>query len=136
MKTTSIVVAFMTSLITMSAFDAVWLLIVAKKFYTSRIGHLMAESASMLPALLFYLIYTFALTVLIIIPALQNNWSLTRVFFSGALFGLAAYSAYDLTNQATLKNWPVSVTIVDMLWGTLVAGLVCLAAVFVTKHLS
>ena len=61
--------------------------------------------------------------------------TLPVLFLRGALLGLAAYGAYDLTNQATLKNWPLSITIVDMLWGTLATGLVCVIAVFVFRCL-
>ncbi|MFC1625890.1 DUF2177 family protein [Patescibacteria group bacterium] len=131
-----VAVSFVSSLVCMLTIDAIWLKIMSKAFYTRHIGQLMAATPRLLPAGIFYLIYTFALTFLVVIPALQNNFSLTKTFALGALFGLAAYATYDLTNQATIKNWPTIVTVVDLIWGALLTGVVATAAFLITKHFS
>ncbi len=117
-------ISIIISLTVMLSIDAVWLKTTAKRFYARYIGHLMAETPNLLAAGVFYLIYTSTLSVLVIIPAVQGSFSLEKVFFFGATFGLAAYATYDLTNQATLKSWPSVVTVVDLLWGALLTGTV------------
>ncbi len=107
------------------ALDLVWLGLVSKKFYARQIGFLMKTDISWLPAVIFYLLFTFGLVVFIIAPSLEKG-SLTYALLYGALFGLITYATYDLTNLATLKGWPILVTIVDLLWGTAVSALVSL----------
>lgn len=82
----------------------------------------MSSSFKLWPAFIFYPLYTLGLLLLIVFPAIEGGQSLFKVFFLGTIFGLVAYGAYDLTNQAVLKDWPIIVTIVDMLWGSLLAG--------------
>lgn len=43
-------------------------------------------------------------------------WS--RAVLAGALFGFFAYATYDLSNLATLRGWPLRLTLVDIAWGT------------------
>ena len=120
---------------TMVGIDGVWLATMTSRFYQKNLGNLLAEKANFLAAGLFYAIYVVGVLVIIINPALENKYSYVKTFVHGALFGLVAYSTYDLTNQATLKNWPVIVTIVDMLWGALLTGLVSVVALRIIKAL-
>jgi len=129
-------IAYASAIVSMLAIDLVWLSLTMKPFYQKYIGHLLAEAPSILPAVIFYLIFIFGLTFLIINPALTGNFSYLKLFLYGALFGLVAYATYDLTNQATMKNWPVIVTIVDLIWGSLLTGTVAVIAKFVTKFFS
>ena len=101
------------------AIDAVWLGLVAPKFYKKHIGHLLAPKPDFVAAAIFYVIYIIAVVVFVINPSLDKD-SLSFAISHGALLGLAMYATYDLTNQATMKNWPKTVTIVDMLWGTFI----------------
>lgn len=119
----------------MVAVDGVWLATMTSRFYKKHLGSLLAEKANFLAAGLFYVIYVIGVLVIIINPALEGKYSYTKTFIHGALFGLVAYSTYDLTNQATLKNWPPIVTVVDMIWGTLLTGLVSVLALRVIKAL-
>jgi uncharacterized membrane protein len=112
-------VAFTTFLI----IDGLWLTVVAKDFYAKQLGFLMAKTPNLAAALIFYLIYIFTMVVLIISPALQKG-SLMTAIWTGALFGLCAYATYDLTNLATIKDWPLLVTIVDLIWGTVLSAAV------------
>ncbi len=81
----------------------------------------MNESFNLPVGLLFYALFALALVVFVIVPA-QEKQSLQRALMLGFFFGLVTYSAYDLTNQATIKNWPLIVTIIDMLWGATMAA--------------
>ena len=101
--------------------DLVWLGLIAKNFYRNEIGFLMSENFNLIAALIFYLFYIIGIVVFAIIPAL-NEGSIIKAFLLGALLGAVAYATYDLTNFATLKNWPLKVVIVDIIWGTLLTG--------------
>lgn len=103
--------------------DGLWLTVIAKDFYAKNLGFLMTKTPNLAAAGIFYLIYVFTMVVLIISPAVQRG-SLQSAIFTGALFGLCAYATYDLTNLATIKDWPVLVTVVDLIWGTFLSGAV------------
>jgi len=103
------------------AIDMVWLVLVANKFYQKHIGFLMKSNITWIAAIIFYLIFIAGLVVFVISPALEKySWKHALLF--GALFGLITYATYDLTNLATLKDWPVIVTIVDLIWGMVVSA--------------
>jgi len=131
-----VIIAFFTTLIPLVAIDAVWLTIMGKNFYRPHIGHLMADTINLVPVVIFYLVYTAGLLHFVVMPAIQQNASNLNIFFSGAAFGFIAYAAYDFTNQATLKDWSTIVTIVDLAWGTLLAGTASLIAASCTKYFS
>ena len=117
------------------AIDAVWLSTMSKLFYQKHLGFLMAKSPKYVPALIFYLLYALGLVYFVIIPSLNNhNW--LQAFLSGALFGLICYATYDLSNFATIKNWPLNVTIVDLIWGTSVSSLVSLIVYLIGSKIS
>ena len=97
--------------------DAIWLGLVAPKFYRSQIGHLMREKPNLIAALIFYLIFIVGVVYFVVAPGIEAQ-SITKILISGALFGFMTYATYDLTNLATLKDWPIQVTIVDLIWGT------------------
>lgn len=102
--------------------DYFWIGIIAKNFYQSKLSHLFGDF-NLLAAVILYLVLLIGLTFFAIYPAWQNA-SLSQAVIYGALFGFFTYFTYDLTNQATLKDWPVIVTVVDIAWGTFVSGLV------------
>jgi uncharacterized membrane protein len=102
--------------------------------YKAWLGHLFADKVSFGPVVVFYLLYAFGLVYLILQPALKSEVSLKSIFISALVFGLVAYGTYDLTNQSTLKDWPMFVTVIDMLWGALVTALSCVLALTVYKY--
>jgi uncharacterized membrane protein len=109
------------------AIDMLWLGLVAKNFYTSQIGSLMKEQINWVAAILFYLIFIAGLVLFVIYPAVeQKSW--THAISYGAFFGFITYATYDLTNLATLKSWPLTVTVVDLAWGTLLGAAVSIIA--------
>ncbi len=114
--------------------DAVWLTVMSKVFYNKYLGHLLTESPQLFPAAIFYIIYSFGVAFLIVLPAIEGGFSNTKTFLYGAIFGFVAYATYDLTNHATLKEWPITVTIVDIIWGALLTGTLSLIAFLITKH--
>ena len=96
--------------------DMTWLGLIAKNFYSSQIGFLMKTNVNWLAAIVFYFIFVAGLVVFVINPALEQK-SLQKAILMGLFFGLITYATYDLTNLATLKDWPILVTIVDLIWG-------------------
>lgn len=116
------------TLLTMVIIDAFWLGTMYKRLYAPNIGHLLGGSVKILPAVFFYLLYALALYVFVIAPEHQNREGLWRLFWMGVLFGLVTYGTYDLTNQAALRDWPWVVTVVDMLWGAFLTGVVSVIA--------
>jgi uncharacterized membrane protein len=103
------------------AIDIVWLGLVAKNFYRQQIGFLMRPDINWVAAIIFYLLFIAGLVVFVISPALEKQ-SWIRALLTGALFGLVTYATYDLTNLATTKDWPLLVTIVDLVWGSVLAA--------------
>jgi len=103
--------------------DMIWLVLVANSFYKSQIGFLMKPDINWAAAIIFYLLFIVGLVLFVIAPAVEKvSWMHALLF--GALFGLITYATYDLTNLATIKNWPILVTLVDLAWGTVLGALV------------
>lgn len=127
--------AFISSLLVMTVIDVVWLGLVAPKFYREHIGFIMADKPNWLAAAAFYVIFVIGVTVFVVYPGWQESQSLVKIGLLGALLGLVAYATYDLTNQATLKNWPPIVTAVDLAWGAFLSGSVSVIAVAILRAL-
>lgn len=103
------------------AIDIIWLSIFAKNFYRSQLGSLLTDKINWTAAIVFYLIFIAGIVIFVLVPAVRED-SLQKALIFGALFGFFAYATYDLTNLATTKNWPFALSIVDMLWGTVLAA--------------
>jgi len=125
---------YLATLAAFFAVDMVWLGLVARGFYSKHIGFLLSPSPKWAAAIVFYLLFVAGLLIFAILPGLQAG-SLQRALLLGALFGLLTYATYDLTNLATVKDWPLIVTIVDMIWGTVLATIVTLAGFFIGRWL-
>jgi uncharacterized membrane protein len=108
------------------AVDLVWLGIVAQKFYQKHLGHLLAPEVRWGPAILFYLIFIAGLVIFALMPALSSA-SPTRATILGAFLGFFAYATFDLTCAALFRDFPTVVVVVDMIWGTVLSGVVCTA---------
>lgn len=114
----------------MAVLDAIWLTLVARGFYRSNLGHLIADATNWPPAVAFYLVYTLGTWFFATQPGVDEASPLTSVLRGGAL-GFVAYATYDLTNHATLRGWPTVVTLVDMAWGTVLTAAVAGIAAWV-----
>jgi len=115
------------------AIDSLWLGLVAPSFYKSQIGYIMAENPNFFAAGLFYLLFIFGMVVFIVEPGVREQ-TLMQAVARGALFGLVTYATYDLTNLATLEGWPILVTVVDLIWGTVLSAAVTLVSVWAGKR--
>jgi uncharacterized membrane protein len=114
-------IAYLATAAVMVVLDLLWLGLIAKGVYQQGIGHLMAERPNVPVAVLFYLLYAAGLVVFAVLPtAAGTGWAQTAL--TGALFGFFAYATYDLTNLATLKGWPLGVSLLDMAWGSTVSA--------------
>jgi uncharacterized membrane protein len=114
--------------------DMAWLVLVAKNFYQKQIGFLMKPEVNWLAAIIFYLLFIAGLVTFVISPAVEKqSWVHALIF--GALFGLITYATYDLTNLATLKDWPLLVTIVDLIWGTVLAASISVVTYFLANKI-
>ena len=101
--------------------DALWLGLIARRFYVDQLGALMRDSPNMLAAGGFYLFYVAGIVFFAVAPALAaGSWKTAAL--NGALLGLIAYGTYDMTNLATLKDWPVTMSAVDLIWGGVLTG--------------
>lgn len=116
------------------AIDALWLGLIAPKFYKNHIGHLMAERPNFIAAIIFYLLFIVGLVYFVVMPAVEAG-SISKVLLAGALFGFMTYATYDLTNLATLKDWPIIVTVVDLIWGTFLSTSISLLTYLVYNWL-
>ncbi|MBO9648864.1 MAG: DUF2177 family protein [Variovorax sp.] len=115
-------VAYLAAAMTLLALDGVWLTGMGNLLYRPQIGHLMSERFALAPALAFYAIYIGGVVVFAVSPAAVRR-RVRLAFWRGAFLGLLAYATYDLTNQATLKQWPWLLTLVDLAWGTFLTAL-------------
>jgi len=112
------------------AIDLLWLGLIAKKFYREQIGFLMKSNVNWFAAIVFYLLFVAGLVIFAISPSLEKKSWLNAIWLA-ALFGLFTYSTYDLTNLATLKEWPFLLTVVDILWGMFLSIMVTLISYFI-----
>ena len=125
---------FLLAGVLFAAIDALWIGVVANKFYKKELGGLLRDKPDFVPAVIFYFISVTAMVVFVINPALDlGNDGLGFALGHGALLGLASYAAYDLTNASTLKGWSKAVTVVDLLWGTFVTALVTTVAYLILR---
>jgi len=125
---------FLIALPVFFVIDMVWLILVAKKFYKEQIGFLMKPDINWLAAIIFYVLFIAGLVIFVISPAVEkHSWVHALIF--GALFGLITYATYDLTNLATLKDWPIIVTIVDLIWGTVLASSISLITYLIANRI-
>lgn len=114
--------------------DMIWLGLVAKSFYRDQIGFLMKTDVNWIAAIIFYLIFIAGLVFFVVMPAVEKG-SWTHALFLGALFGFVTYATYDLTNLATLRDWPLLVTGVDLAWGVVLAASVSSASYLVASKI-
>lgn len=109
-----------TALFTFLVIDLLWIGLFANDFYRSRLGYLLSDTPNITAAVIFYLLFVFSLVFLAVLPGIKSK-SMTDGLIRSAVFGLITYGTYDLTNLALVKDWPLSVTIVDMIWGVAVS---------------
>jgi uncharacterized membrane protein len=125
---------YLATLLAFFAIDMIWLVLVARGFYQQHLGFLLRPSPNWYAAIVFYLLFIAGLLVFVVVPGLQAS-SVRKVLLLGAFFGLITYATYDLTNLATVKDWPLIVTVVDLIWGAVLSASVSCAGYLAGKWL-
>jgi uncharacterized membrane protein len=110
------IILYLVILIAFFVVDLIWLGLVARSFYRKHLGFIMAPKPNWVAAITFYLLFILGVLYFVVAPGLESG-SLETTLLRAALFGLITYATYDLTNLATLKDWPLIVTLVDIVWG-------------------
>lgn len=116
------------------AIDLVWLGVVAKNMYKEHLGFVMSPNVNWVAAIGFYMVFIAGLIFFALNPAIEKN-SVMYAFLVGGFFGLITYATYDMTNLATLKDWPVFITVVDIIWGTVLCSLTTTVSFLVLKFI-
>lgn len=125
-------VTYLAILLPFGMLDAVWLSLMGPRLYRPTLGDILLTNVNLPAAIAFYLIYPIGILVFATLPALKAG-SVGPALMYGALFGLLAYATYDLTNQATLRNWTLQLTLADMAWGAVASGLAGAASFYITR---
>lgn len=114
--------AYLAAAVCMLVLDAIWLSISAPRLYRPLLGDLLADNFRLAPAIAFYVLYVAGMVVLAVLPAMDTGrWQTAAIH--GLVLGLVAYGTYDLTNQATLRQWPAVITVIDLAWGAALTSL-------------
>lgn len=111
--------------------DLLWVGVIAKNFYWSKLGYLFGEM-KWTPLIIFYIVFLFGLTYFVTSPHLESG--VMKIVFAGGLFGLVTYGTYDLVNHGTIKDWPLSITVVDLIWGAFLSALVSTLTILIYRH--
>jgi uncharacterized membrane protein len=128
------IVAYITVLIVFGTIDAVWLTTMAAILYRPALGDILAQSMRVVPAIAFYLLFPIGIVVFAVLPGLRAQSPVTAAAL-GLLFGALAYATYDLTNYATLRNWTLQITVVDIGYGALASSIAATVAFFAVRML-
>ncbi len=112
---------YVVTLVIFAAIDSVWLGSMAARIYRPLLGDILLDGFRPAPAIVFYLFYAVGLVIFAVMPGVKSGNAGSALLW-GALFGLFAYGTYDLTNYATLRNWGLAITAIDMTWGTVLSG--------------
>lgn len=115
------VAAYVATLVVFLAVDSVWLTVMANRLYKPTLGDILLPKFLPAPAIAFYLIFIVGVVIFAVTPAIKSGeW--TSALLYGALFGFFSYGVYDFTNMATLRNWTLTITLADVVWGTVLTG--------------
>ncbi len=132
---TKTLVGYLAALVALAIVDALWLGFISRDFYKARLGQLLLDQPVWSIAILFYLIHAAGISVFPV-PMALNAGSWTSAVLYGALFGFFAYSVYDITNLATLRGWPMAISLVDLAWGTVATAIASTASYLAVKAMA
>jgi uncharacterized membrane protein len=126
---------YLATLVVFGLLDGLWLWTMSGRIYRPVLGDILLADLRVAPAIAFYLAYPAGLTLLAVVPALRaGDWSTALI--NGAMLGALAYGTYDLTNYATLRNWTLEITVIDIAYGTAVAAVASLAGFLAARMVS
>lgn len=135
MSISKLILSYFLTAVVFFAVDMVWLGFLAKDLYRKYLGGFLSDQVNWAAAVIFYLLFIVGIFIFVILPAVEKN-SLLKAIGLGAFFGLITYATYDLTNLATLKNWPLPIVFIDMAWGAVLTALVSAAGYSIVKWLN
>jgi len=116
-----ILLYYLITLIFFFAIDLTWLGFIAKNLYRDKLGFILSDKVNWTAAIIFYIIYIAGILYFAVLPAAESG-SLSTAIIRGAALGFLCYATYDLTNLATIARWPVSIVVIDIVWGTVLTG--------------
>jgi uncharacterized membrane protein len=128
-------VAYVTTSVVFGIIDAGWLSTMGAILYRPALGDILLTNLRIAPAIAFYLLYPVGIVVFAVLPALRTD-TLSTAFLLALLLGAIAYGTYDLTNYATLRNWTLPITLVDICYGAVTSGLAATAAFYLARTFS
>lgn len=128
-------IAYTAALVVFGVIDILWLTLVGAKLFRDTLGDVLAQDVRMAPAIAFYLLYSLGVVFFAIAPALRDA-SVMTALINGAMFGLMTYATYDLTNYATVRNWTLNLTIIDLSYGAALTAVTALLGYWITRWFS
>ncbi len=132
MSITKIIVSYLLTSVVFFAVDMLWLGLIAKDLYRKYLGDFLSSQINWTAAIIFYLLFIVGISIFAIYPAVQKD-SIFSAVILGALFGMFTYATYDLTNLATLKDWPLQIVFIDIVWGAFLTAVVSAAGFYIVK---
>ena len=132
MTLAKLIVSYFLTTIVFFAIDMTWLGFIAKDFYRKYLGGFLSNTVNWPAAFIFYFIFIIGIFIFCIMPAIEKQ-SVSKAIVMGALFGFFTYATYDLTNLATLRNWPLTIVLVDIIWGMFLTAMVSITGFYITK---
>jgi uncharacterized membrane protein len=133
MSITKLLISYGLTFVVFFIVDMAWLGFIAKDLYKKYLGNFLSEQVNWTAAIVFYLLFIVGVFIFAIMPSVEKNSWVSAVTL-GALFGFFTYATYDLTNLATLKGWPINIVIIDILWGSVLTGIVSTAGFYIVKY--
>ena len=133
MSITKLIISYLLTFAVFLAIDMAWLGFIAKDLYRKHLGKFLTDDVNWIAAIVFYILFVIGIFIFAIMPAVEKN-SFNSAILLGALFGFFTYATYDLTNLATLKNWPLNIVFIDILWGSVLTGIVSTAGFYIVRY--
>ena len=134
MSIMNIIIGYVLTTVVFLIIDLVWLGFIAKDLYRKYLGKFLSDEVNWTAAIIFYLIYIVGISVFAIYPAVNKD-SVFNAILLGGLFGFFCYATYDLTNLATLKDWPLTIVFIDIIWGAVLTASVSVSGFYIVKLL-
>lgn len=134
MSISKILIGYVLTFLVFFIIDMAWLGFIAKGLYNKFLGNFLHSEVNWTAAIVFYLIFIIGISIFVIYPAVAKN-SVNYAIIYGALFGIFTYATYELTNMALLKDWPVQIVIIDIIWGAVLTAIVSTAGFYIVKWL-
>lgn len=135
MPFSKLVIGYLLTAVVFFAIDMLWLGLIAKRLYNKFLGSFLAEQVNWAAAIIFYFLFIIGIFIFAIMPAVEKD-SLMKAILLGALFGFFTYATYDLTNLATLKDWPIKIVFIDIAWGAVLTASVSASGFAIMKWLN